>query len=74
MKLDVLDKCALPVLLYACEVWGSKYHDVESIYRSGIKTALSVRQTFNNEICYIEAGKHPLECRIKYLQHNFGQK
>lgn len=39
-----------------------------------VKIALGVRQSFNNNICYIEAGKHPLECKIKSLQHKFWTK
>ena len=74
VKLDVLDKCAVPALLYACEVWGRCFHEAEAIYRCGIKSALGVRQSTNNEIVYIEAGRHPLECKIKSLQHKFWGK
>ena len=71
VKLDVLDKCATPSLLYDCEVWGKHFRDVEIIYRSGIKVALGIRCGTNNEIVYIESGKYPLESKIKRLQYKF---
>ena len=74
IKLLVLDKCVVSSLIYACEVWGNHYRDVEPIYRCCIKTALGIRPGTNNEIVYIEAGKHPLEGRIKSLQHKFWSK
>ena len=60
--------------MYGCEVWGRCFHDVETIYRLGVKCALGIRSNTNNEIVYIEAGKHPLECKIKSLQHKFWSK
>ena len=41
------------------------------MHRQGIKTALSVRQTTNNEIVYIESGKLPLEINIIKQQMKF---
>ena len=74
VKFLALDKCVVTSLIYACEVWGRHYRDVEPIYRCCIKTALGIRPGTNNEIVYIEAGKHPLEGRIKSLQHKFWSK
>ena len=71
VKLDVLDKCVTSSLLYGCETWGNYVNDVESCYRSGLKTALNVRQNLNNEIVYVESGKYPLCGRIKRLQLKF---
>lgn len=70
-KLNVLDNCVVPCLLYACETWGSIPSELEVLYRTGLKNALSIRQNMNNEIVYIETGKTPLEIRIKKLQLNF---
>ena len=40
VKLDVLEKCVTSSLIYGSECWGSNTHDVELIYRSGLKIAL----------------------------------
>ena len=50
--------------MYSCETWGRYIHGAELAYRSGIKTALNVRQNVNNEIVYIESGRWPLSTRI----------
>ncbi len=71
VKLDVLDKCVTSSLLYSSETWGPNVHDVEFIYRTGIKMALDIRDNINNEISYIESNTFPLECRIKPMQLKF---
>ena len=72
VKLNVLDSCVSSSLLYACETWGDcKVEQIETLYRQGIKFALSVRKSTNNEIIYLEAGLGPLEIRIKKQQIKF---
>ena len=71
VKLDVLDKYVTSSLLYSAETWGSNVQDVEFIYRTGVKTALDIRENINNEITYIESNTYPLECKIKSLQLKF---
>ena len=71
VKLDVLDTCVSSALTYGCETWGSYVNEAELCYRSGLKTALNVRQNLNNEIVYIETGKWPLYPRIKKAQLKF---
>ena len=44
---------------------------VEVCYRLGIKRALSIRETTNTEIVYIEADRYPLSIRISKQQLNF---
>jgi hypothetical protein len=70
-KLDVLDMCVSSALTYGCETWGSNVNDTELCYRSGLKTALNVRQNLNNDIVYIETGRWPLYARIKKAQLKF---
>ena len=70
-KLEVLEKCVSSSLLYSSETWGSNFHDIDYIHRSGIKTALGVRQNVNNEIVYIESNTFPLICKIKKRQLKF---
>ena len=38
------------------------------MYRYGIRSALSVRNSTNNEILYVETGRYPLFIRVKKLQ------
>ena len=71
VKLDVLDICVASSIIYASETWGNNSKEADLCYRSGLKTALSVRKNTNNEIIYIETGKFPLHCRIQKLQIKF---
>ena len=45
--------------------------EVETMYRQGIKSAMSVRESVNNEIVYLESGEFPLEIRIAASQLKF---
>ena len=71
VKLEVLEKCVSSALTYACETWGSHINEVELCHRSGLKTALKVRQNLNNEIVYIETGKWAPCSQIKKAQLKF---
>ena len=44
---------------------------MEVVYRSGLRTALGIRTSINNEIVYIEADRFPLLCKIKKQQLKF---
>ena len=44
---------------------------MEVIYRTGLKTAMSIRPSTNNDIVYIEANSLPLQCDIKTRQLKF---
>ena len=70
-KLDVLDTCVSSSIIYACETWGKCSEAAEQLYRVGLRVALDIRSNINNEILYVESGRHPLECKIKKLQHKF---
>ena len=74
VKLDVLDTCVTTSCIYGCETWGRSSEIAEIFYRSGLRTALDVRENVNNEILYIETGRYPLQCRIKKLQYKFWTK
>ena len=61
VKLRVLNTCLSASLLYGSEVWGkSNVAKLESLYRHGLRTTLSIRNNVNNEIVYIETGDMPL--------------
>ena len=44
---------------------------LETTFRHGIRTALSIRGCINNEIVYTESGENPLHIQIKKQQLNF---
>ena len=71
VKLDVLDRCVTSSLIYASETWGRSSEIAETIYRAGLRIALDVRESINNEILYIESGRYPLQCIIKKSQVRF---
>lgn len=69
IKLDVLDACVSSSLTYGCESWGTaNINSIEVTYRSGLKRALSIRESTNTEIVYIEANRTPLNIRISKQQ------
>ena len=71
-KLNVLNCCVSSSLTYACETWGdSNFSNIEVLYRRGLKSALSVRPSLNNEIVYLETGEWPLKVRIVSQQLQF---
>ena len=72
VKLQVLLSCVCSVLIYSAETWGNVNNkELESLYRQGIKCALSIRNNVNNEIVYLESDLYPLIIRIKFQQTNF---
>ena len=71
-KLNVLRSCVASSLTYACETWGaSNFSNIEILHRRGLKSALSVRPSLNNEIVYLESGEWPLKGRIVSQQLKF---
>ena len=72
VKLTVLNTCVTASLTYGCETWSrSKIQKLETAYRQGLKTALSIRDCTNNDIVYIESGEMPLYIRISKQQLTF---
>ena len=77
IKLNILDVCAIPSLIYSCECWGkASINSIEVSYRQGLKRALSIRETTNTEIVYIETkvySKSPCtNSRFANISRNFG--
>ena len=74
-KIKVLNTCVSAALTYGCEAWGRcNLRSIETIYRQGLKTALSIRPSVNNEIVYMETGQVPLSVRIAKQQLAFWLK
>ena len=71
-KLHVLNVCVCSSLIYGCETWGqSKFPKIEALHRQGLRTVLSIRPTWNNDIVYIETDEVPVEIRIMKQQIKF---
>ena len=72
VKLEILDSCVTAALVYGCESWGGESTGkLESIYHMGLKRALSIRVTTNDDITYIDAGRFPLLMTIRKQQLKF---
>ena len=72
VKLSVLHSCVMSSLCYGSETWGNNSCDeVDVIYRMGLRTALSVRQSTCNEIIFLETGSYPISCQVKKRQFKF---
>ena len=71
VKLHVLNMGVAASITYACETWGVSPKSIETIYRQGLKSALSIRESTNNEIVYLESGELPLEVRVTKQQLKF---
>ena len=63
VKLQVLDVCVSTTLTYGCETWGAaSVKSIEVAYRLYLKRALSIRESTNTEIVYLEANRYPNSC------------
>ena len=72
VKLSVRHSCVMSSLTYSCETWSDVLpQEIESIFRMGLKTALSIRFNTCNEITYIESGMYPVSYGIKKRQMKF---
>ena len=61
LSLQLFDCLVLPVLLYACEVWGfGSIEQIEIIYRKFIKTLLKINLYTPNVMVYGETGTSPV--------------
>ena len=72
IKLKVLHACVISSLCYGSETRGKHTSSqLESPYKMGIKTALSVRFNTYDDIIYIESGSYSTACSIKKRQIKF---
>ena len=72
IKLAVLHSCVMSSLCYGTETWGNNSSkELETVYRMGLKTVLSVGFNTCNKIVYIETGTHQIKCMIKRSQIQF---
>ena len=69
LQCKLFDTLVLPILSYACEIWGVKRSCGEAAkvpHRSLLKQLLGVRKSTANEIVLAELGRFPLQ--VHFLQ------
>lgn len=60
-QLDLFDKVVVPVLLYACEVWGYENIDIiERVHLRYLKHILNLKSSTPSYMVYGETGRFPL--------------
>ena len=62
---ELFDTLIKPILLCACEIWGSKMgKEIEIMHINFIKTVLGVKPSTNTCLLYAETGRFPLYVTI----------
>ena len=67
-KLKLFDNTVVPILLYACEVWG--YGDLNligKVHTAFMKHILNVKKDYSHVMLYGDLGRFPLSICIKFI-------
>ena len=63
---ELFDRMVVPVLLYGCEIWGSKYGQyIENFHKKFMKHLLKINKFSANCMAYGELGRMPLNIVIQ---------
>jgi hypothetical protein len=74
-QLDLFDKVVVPVLLYACEVWGYENIDIiERVHLRFIKHILNLKSSTPSFMVYGETGRYPLYVTVYTRMASFWAK
>ena len=66
LQIDLFNKTIKPILLYACEIWGTgKYETLERIQLKYYKLIFNLKKSTPSHMIYGELGATPLENDIK---------
>ncbi len=66
IQFELFDRMVVPVLLYACEVWGVENLDlVEKLHMRYCKYVLSLKMTTPSVMIYGETGRYPVSISVK---------
>ena len=69
MQIELFNTMVLPILTYACEVWGhSVVREVESLHLGFLKHILYVHKRTSNDMVYGELGVYPLNIYISSVR------
>ena len=65
-QLKLFDQTILPILTYACEIWGfEKLHMIEKVHIEFLRSIIRVNKSTPLYMIYGELGRYPLEIYIK---------
>ena len=65
-QLKLFDNTVLPILLYACEIWGTgDLSLIEKIHTDFLKRVLNVKKSTPHAMVYGELGRFPLSITVK---------
>ena len=72
LQIKPFDNTVLPILLYACEVWGFENTEIiERVHTEFLRKITKARKSTPKYILYAELGRHPLSIIIKQRMVNF---
>ena len=69
LQLKLFDHTVVPILTYACEIWGYENLDMlELIHNDFLRRITKSRKSTPLLMLYAELGRHPLEIIVKLEQ------
>lgn len=72
LQLKLFDHTILPILTYACEIWGyESYGILEAIHTQFLRSILHVRKSTPLYMIYAELGRYPIKLHVKGRMVNF---
>ena len=72
LQIKLFDNTVLPVLLYACEVWGFENTEIiERVHTEFLRKITKARKSTPKYMLYAELGRYPLSIIIKQRMLNF---
>ena len=72
LQIKLFDNTVLPILLYACEVWGFENTEIiERVHTEFLRKITKARKSTPKYMLYAELGRYPLSIIIKQRKVNF---
>ena len=72
LQIKLFDNTVLPILLYACEVWGFENTEIiERVHTEFLRKITKARKSTPKYMLYAELGRYPLSIIIKQRMVNF---